>query len=219
MDIKNMGNNNLPRINFKAQNSESHPELIRKFVTEISQVQNPHQVYDIFKKYSAGGDCLSELPNGAYNYDEYYIYQGMKQYFEDDINGLTIANKIGSKSAPQLVSVAHLPSDRVVVVTKIPNSKDGQLFSFDECKDKLPLIERLHALDEFKRMLANDFINESAIASTENWLFKSDNELVLSDWKNLRKVFDIKEKFQLLERAETLLGLEKDERNLYSVKD
>jgi len=45
MDIHNIGNNKLPKDNFKRQDSENVPELIADFVAEISNSQNSSQIY------------------------------------------------------------------------------------------------------------------------------------------------------------------------------
>lgn len=204
MNINNIHNS---IINSKGLEMSNSNLLINNLIQKLSaKCAAPRQVLDEFE---AQNDDFKKRQHGIYTFNDYYIFYGANEYFDNDIEGYKIANKTGIKSAPALIKTVNFPEQEVVIVLKLPYD-NSKLLDFNQNLSKLGLVERLQALDDFKTMLNNDYINISAVESTDSWRLSPDNRLILLLWNNLTKVTNPDVKIDYLNRVKKYLKINND---------
>ncbi len=193
---------------------KTEKEFIGNLINQISL--NKWNVSEVLGKLSNNGE-LVKIQQGIYNYQDYYVFNGLKSYYEKNINGYRIAEKTNVKCAPKIIDIIDLPHNNILTVLKL-NSSDGRLYSFDKKLNDLSIIERVEILNDFKKMINSNYVNMDAVNSTDNWRITSENRLMLLNWENLYKVCDEKDKLNILSKIKKMIRINDNIKpNVYTI--
>lgn len=178
--------------------------------TLISQVKSREsEASKILSDFVGKNINFEKIQHGIYKYNDYYIFNGLKTYFENNIRGYQVAEKSQITCAPTLIKSLELPNQEILAIIKLKGGA-GKLYSFEEKLSEMDLLQRVEILNDFKRMVNSDYINLDAINSIEDWRVTEDNKLVILNWENLAKVVDSNEKLQILDKVKRMIRINDD---------
>lgn len=214
MDINKFQNSKISnkRINMTA-NAEKN--VINKLISQITTQKN--NAGNIIENFINQNDNAEKIQHGIYRYKDYYIFNGLKTYFENNLKGYQVAEKTKVQCAPKIVQTIELPNQELVTVLKF-NNPTKALYTLDEKLEDMNVIERVDILNDFKRMLNADYVNLDAVNSTDNWRITADNKLLLLNWEDLVKVTDSKQKEMILDSIKKTIRISDDTiPNVYNI--
>lgn len=199
----------------KTINQNNECLLITQLINEITADKS--NAGKILNKYTKNLTDFENIQYGMYKYKDYYIIEGVKNFFEDNIEGYRLAEKTKVNCAPKIVEIIDMPNREMVGIFRT-RSEDGKFHHLDEKLADMNLRDRVNILLDFKKMLYNNYVNQGAVESTDDWRITSGNELVLFNWENIKNVFNEKEKNEILNIIKTDVRIRDDiESNIYSI--
>lgn len=191
--------------------SEKIDEVINKIITQLTG--QPSNVSEIFAK-SIKNKEIEEIQPLIYKRNNYYIFNSLKAYLEDHIIGYKLAEKTGISSAPKIVKTIELPNSEMVTIVKV-NGDCSKISSLEDKLESLSLTERIDILNDFKKMLNNDYINTGALEDPSTWQITADNKLSLLSWNKLNKIVSGEDKSEIIKNLKDILRI--NDNNPYGI--
>jgi hypothetical protein len=168
-------------------------------INKVKAAPHSKEAENILIKTSQTSQDLKNIDQVRFAHRNYNVHTFFKSYGDTYSDNLKKLNDLKLSIVPQ--HIEKIDKDiNTFVVTKLPQSKEGELISFSEGgRDKISKLSKIEAFEDFKTLTKAGLVDDQVLNSDMCWFASSDNKVIIPSWMQLRLIRPEESEHQILQ--------------------